>query len=133
MPRLQPSLCWPKTLTRLVPRWHYRLFLSKASTHQGYLLDLGLLPIFIDAVGKKLDKISEMQDSSPLLFEATSVASVPKQTCLKRSQRIEWMSLPDEQEKLDGMSVDRADKSFGRTLVHSLQVVLNQEKNLSLT
>lgn len=33
------------------------------------------------------------------------------------------MSLPGDQEKLDGMGVDRADKYFGRTLVHSLQVI----------
>ena len=51
-------------------------------------MNLGLLPVFIDAVGKKLDKISEMQDSSPLLFEATSV---PKKK-VETETNIEWMS-----------------------------------------
>ena len=133
MPRLQPSQCWPKTLIPLVPGRHYRLFLRTASTQRrwmswGCLVNLGLLPVFIDAVGKKLDKISEMQDSSPLLFEATSV---PKHISWKKSN-IEWMSLPDDQEKLDGMGVDRADKYFGCTLAHCLQAILNQERTPEL-
>lgn len=49
-------------------------------------MNLGLLPVFIDAVGKKLDKISEMQDSSPLLFEATSV---PKHQLKKIQHRMD--------------------------------------------
>ena len=50
----------------------------------------GMLPIFIDAVGKKLDKIAESQDSQAGLFHACS------KICT--------------QEKLDAMGVDRADK-----------------------